>query len=114
MASKVPESKTDFFFMQPSLQSKPNLNSNVSKPSGSKKCYTKARYEKPQIIDRGVLFMKRLEMGGASIIMKDADRDMIEVFTDEAQIKGVQDVEAAILEDDLELKVLAKLNQDHE
>ena len=53
-------------------------------------------------------------MGGASIIMKDADRDMIEVFTDEAQIKGVQDVEAAILEDDLELKVLAKLNQDHE
>ena len=43
--------------------------------------------------------MKRLEEDGANIMMKEVDRDMIQVFTNETQIKGLEDVDQAINED---------------
>lgn len=67
--------------------------------------------DKDLIVDRGVLFMKRLEQDGHLIRMKDQDRDMIQVFTDGTQLQGVKDVERAIVEDDLELKVCDELSE---
>lgn len=55
--------------------------------------------------------MKRLEQDGHLIRMKDKDRDMIQVFTDGTQLQGVKDVERAIVEDDLELKVCDQLSE---
>lgn len=55
--------------------------------------------------------MKRLEQDGHLIRIKDQDRDMIQVFTDGTQLQGVKDVEQAIVEDDLELKVCDELSE---
>lgn len=62
---------------------------NVSASVKIKRTIKPPVQEKPQKIDRGVLFMKRLEDEGATVYMKDADRDMINAFNNDDQLQGL-------------------------